>query len=150
MKLNFKGSQTAGKVTLKRYLLILFVLLIFNSCNSNGQNCSICGNWKWEKNDDKRDFTLQVMKLDSIIVGKHCYIVDSGNKMDCSAQDNDYSFKSAIPNSDSLTVKIRSFYSNEVGIVSIKYYKGKIYWKLLQLPKGEFYLPREAILIKNN
>lgn len=136
---------------MKRYNFILIVLFLFYSCNSSGQQkCSICGDWKWEKNDETRDFTLQILQQDSIIVGKHCYILDSGNKMDCSPENDDFSFKAEIPSTDSLTFKIRSYYSNESGIVSLKYMNGKIYWKLKQLPKGEFYLPREAILIKNN
>lgn len=135
---------------MNHYFTICIIFLL-NSCNSLGQQeCLFCGNWKWEKNDEKRDFTLQISKQDSIIQGKHCYVLDSGNKMDCALENNDFSFKSKITNSDSIVIKIKSYYSNEIGMVSLKYFNGRIFWKLLQAPKGEYYLPREAILLKDH
>ena len=131
---------------MKQFTFLLFISFLITSCDSFGQvECLICGEWKWEKNDEKHDFTLQILQHDSIIEGKHCYVLDAGNKMDCSTAIDDFSFKFEIPRNDSLTFKIRSYYSNEFGTASIKYLDGKIYWRLLQLPKGEYYLPREAV-----
>ncbi|RPH29517.1 MAG: hypothetical protein EHM93_17230 [Bacteroidales bacterium] len=134
---------------MRRYNFVIFVFLLIYSCNSSGQQkCSFCGNWKWEKNDEKHDFTLQILQKDTIVVGKHCYILNAGSKMDCSDNDNVFSFKFKPSNTDSLVLGIRSYYSNQVGQISLKYKNGKIYWKLVKAPKGEYYLPREAVLTK--
>jgi hypothetical protein len=127
----------------------MIVFLLFYSCNSLcQQKCLFCGNWRWEKNDEKHDFTIQILQRDTVLFGKHCYILDAGNKMDCSKNNNDFSFKFNFTTSDSIIFRIKSYYSNDSGKVCLTIKGDKLYWKLIQKPKEEYYLPREAILIK--
>jgi hypothetical protein len=136
---------------MKNINLVLLIIFITSVTFQNKNNdCNICGEWKWEKNDEKHDFTLQIFQKDSFIYGRHCYILDYGNKMDCYLRNDDYSFKIKFSDikSDSFSIKIKSYYSKNYGIVNLKLKDKKIYWNLLIIPKGEFYLPTEAILVK--
>lgn len=132
---------------------IFYCMLFSLSCvshNSVGQKQNpMCGDWKWEKNDDKHDFTLQIFQKDSLLIGKHCYIIDAGSKIDCASEEKEISFKTVISDSTKLTLKIKSFYSNEFGEVEIALINEKLYWKLLKAPKAEYYFPKAAILIRN-
>jgi hypothetical protein len=109
----------------------------------------MCGEWRWDKNDDQHDFSVQISMQDGFLLGKHCYILDYGNKIDCSSE-QDISFKVPYPMTDSVQVDIRSYYSGVSGIVEVKLKSGKLYWKLIQAPKEEYYFPKEAVLVKDN
>lgn len=108
--------------------------------------CLICGDWVWEKNDDRREFSIEIYKNDTLLYGKHCYILNSGDKMDCSVTDEDISFRTEYTNTSTIIVEINSFYLGEKGRAEIKLIGENLYWKLLKEPKGEYYLPMEAIL----
>jgi len=139
---------------MKNFLVRLFALSIlfvssYTFCLSQSQSCRICGSWRWEKNDERHDFLLEISIKDSLIFGRHCYILDSGNKMDCSMESTDASFKTQISVADSMTVIIRSYYSNQKGLVKLELKNKKLYWTLIKAPKGEYYLPKNAILLKD-
>lgn len=117
--------------------------------SSRHSECKICGEWRWEKNDEQHDFSVQISMQDGFLLGKHCYILDYGNKIDCSSEREDESFKVSYRGIDSVQMNIRSYYSGLLGVAEIKMKNGKLHWKLINAPKGEYYLPKEALLIKD-
>lgn len=133
------------------YRLMILMLFSCGSNNSSAQSneCKICGNWSWEKNDDAHDFSLQLYQQDSLIIGKHCYVLNSGDKMDCAVGASDISFKIKLPVGDSVVVSLKSFYSGQTGEVRLKLVHDKVHWKLIKAPKGEYYLPKEAFLYRS-
>lgn len=137
-----------------KYIYIMLLTLIasvgFSHCTySQHHECEMCGEWRWERNDEQHDFSVQISMQDGFLLGKHCYILDYGNKIDCSSE-QDISFKAPYPITDSVQVDIRSYYSGTSGIVEVKFASGKLYWKLIQAPKEEYYFPKEAVLIRDN
>jgi len=130
--------------------LMVFMLCICvgNNLSAESDQCKICGNWSWEKNDDLHDFTLQLYLQDSLVIGKHCYVLNSGVKMDCAAEPSDVSFKLKLPIGDSLQVNVKSFYSGQAGMVMLKLVGNKIHWQLIKTPEGEYYLPGDAFLVR--
>jgi len=64
-------------------------------------------------------------------------------------ESTDASFKTQISVADSMTVIIRSYYSNQKGLVKLELKNKKLYWTLIKAPKGEYYLPKNAILLKD-
>lgn len=133
-----------------RYIILILVAsIVVSSCTSSRHSeCEMCGEWRWENNDDQHDFSVKISMQDGILIGKHCYIIDHGNKMDCSSE-QDVSFKVPYPMTGSAQVDIRSYYSGASGIVEVKLRSGKLYWKLIKAPEEEYYLPKEAVLIKD-
>lgn len=131
--------------------LMVLILISCGSHNSSAQSdeCKICGNWIWEKNDNAHDFSLRVYQQDSLIVGRHCYVLNSGDKMDCALEASDFSFKIKLPVGDSVQVSIKSFYSGQTGVVRLKLVHDKFQWKLIKAPKGEYYLPKDAFLYRS-
>jgi len=131
----------------------LFWVAIVTYCGcalSLHSECGICGGWQWEKNDDRHDFSLQISLQDGFVVGKHCYVFDYGNKIDCASDKQDVSFKIENSGLDSIRVNIRSHYSGQQGIAVVKLKAGKLHWKLVKAPAGEYYLPKEALMIRSN
>jgi len=137
------------KKRILHFLLILISVFVSSSCSSQNQHCKICGEWRWEKNSEQRDFSIQISLKDGVLTGTHCYILDSGNKMDCSSGQEDMSFKVPYSETDSMQINIRSYYSGAQGVAQLKLKNEKLYWKLVKTPKEEYYLPKEAILIKD-
>jgi hypothetical protein len=132
--------------------ILIFVVgaLCFTSsfgCLSQDRDCKICGTWRWEKNDESHDFTVTIYLKDGFIMGTHCYILDSGKKMDCPTNQKDTSFKKANLKADTITLNIRSYYSGKSGDVKLELRKGKLHWKLTKAPRGEYYFPKEAVLV---
>lgn len=135
------------------YLSIILSLYFTNYSNSKKNNyvqdsCNYCGEWSWEKNDEKHDFTIVINQEGEYLIGRHCYITDSGNKMDCSGDQNDISFKIKSLNSEKNTVEFTSFYRGAKGKVELRLQQGKLYWKIIEKPKDIYYIPLEATLTK--
>jgi hypothetical protein len=133
-------------------ILILLLSYCISKTNDNqkvNQN-DLTGNWTWEKNDSKHDFTLRISKEGNFLVGRHCYIIGNGDVMDCSVSKPEISFKVNDVGLSKYEVEIISFYRGAKGIVSIQLIGKKMIWKIVKKPNDVFYLPLEATLIKEN
>ena len=131
----------------------LIVIALFSLCNpmnnKTSNECKMCGEWTWEKNDENHDFNLKIYTEGEYIIGKHCYITDNGNKMDCSTDKNDISFKIKNTNLSNLKVDFTSFFRGAKGIIEIQLKDNKLIWTVVQKPNDIYYLPLEAVLIKS-
>lgn len=130
-----------------KVLCFIFCLSLAPFYGIAQDNCKFCGTWRWEKNDDRHDFSLEIQLRDGLLIGRHCYILNSGSKMDCATESKDFSFKIENPTSDTLTINVKSYYSGKVGKVLLEAKEGRMYWKLMRAPKGEFYFPKQAVLV---
>ncbi len=150
-------SQMFSFLTIKNMIKYIYIILLtsivsvaVSRCTSSqSSDCEMCGEWRWKKNDDQHDFSVQISMQDGFLLGKHCYILDYGNKIDCSSEREDVSFRVSYRGIDSVQMNIRSYYSGTLGVAEIKLKNGKLHWKLINAPEGEYYLPREAVLIKD-
>jgi hypothetical protein len=68
--------------------------------------------------------------------------------MDCST-DSRASFRIEGKSIDSVLVTVTSFFSNQNGRVKLVKKNGKLYWSLVDAPKGEYYFPHQAILVRD-
>jgi hypothetical protein len=128
------------------FLELVAVISLSSYTSSQYSGCKICGEWRWEKNDEQHDFSVQISMQDGFLLGKHCYILDYGNKIDCSSEREDVSFKVSYRGIDSVQMNIRSCYSGTLGVAEIKLKNGKLHWKLINAPKGEYYLPQGSCI----
>lgn len=136
--------------------VLLAALLCIAACTNaqvkkqpdDGEDCALCGYWVWEENNINNQFSLQINSEDSLLVGRHCYVLNGGSKMDCSMSEEDITFTSEDSTSTELKVEVTSFYSGSTGLVRLKLIDNRLYWKILEEPKTEYYFPDEAILRK--
>lgn len=131
--------------------MTFFILLLFyfNNAKAQSDNCAICGNWKWEKNDSQTFFTLRIRYKNNMLFGKHCYTLNNGSKVDCASLPSDTTFIiSDYKFSDTLIVDVTSSFSYKKGKAKIYLSNGKLFWELFKEPTGEYYFPQHAILVK--
>jgi hypothetical protein len=133
----------------KNFVFIFFLTIGSICINAQNHECKFCGTWRWEKNDEHHDFSIELSLKDGLLLGRHCYVLNSGNKMDCSNGGKEFSIKIELPKNDTVTLKVKSFYSGEVGIAHLEIKEGKLFWKLVKAPKGEYYFPKQAVLIRS-
>lgn len=135
-------------------LVVLFTLLCFSYCTlgSNkviSNQVTFIGNWKWERNSDKGEFNISFSQKGDSIIGNYCAIAQAGERIDCFDK-GEYSFRFLIPgsNSNQIEFKFRTAYSNTFGKAKITLGNKNLLWEILEKPKGEFYAPLKAVLIK--
>lgn len=107
------------------------------------------GEWNWEKNNDSKDFTVKIGLRNDSLFTSYCCIIQQGLKMDCPEND-EYSFVVPKPSGNYFTASFKSYFSSSIGKVKLSLKDGKLIWEILEAPKGEFYCPSTAIMIKQN
>ncbi|MVM40666.1 hypothetical protein GO730_28275 [Spirosoma sp. HMF3257] len=115
----------------------------YNYQNKN----TFTGNWSWEKNNEKKDFSLSITKKGEFLIGQYCYTLLNGEKTDCAIK-NDYSFKIKNTNATSFTTDFYSQFSHSKGKARITLGADSLVWEILQEPREEYYCPMKAILRK--
>ena len=138
-----------NKVIIEYLFLTVFFLSCTSDIHSQSDTCSLCGNWKWEKNNDLTYFTLKIKLKKGILFGRHCYVLNKGDKVDCASMPPDTTFSiNKYDFSNTLKVKVKSIFSEDYGEASITLVGEKLYWELLKKPTGEYYFPDKATLVK--
>ena len=150
---------------MKKYIYLYLVLVISNiSCNTKKSSRKgnspdkvietlntpkdYEGEWVWEKNDDRKDFSINIKIKGDDIMGKYCSIAQSGNRVDC-AEGNNYNFEIKNVTQNHFTTNFKTNYSMSEGSVKLTLESSKkIIWKIVKSPKGEYYCPKYAVLIK--
>lgn len=125
--------------------IVFFLMLVSLPLSQCKSQVSFIGNWSWSSSTAEYSITLN-QAADSVY-GNHCAIVQSGQKMDC-AEQNVTSIRGVI-SSDTARVVFTSAFSNAQGTAIItKSSDTTLVWKIITLPSGEFYIPREVTLTK--
>ena len=105
-------------------------------------------NGEWNLSTKSSDFSLTLNQTNSkSITGQHCSVMYNGDRIDC-ATDGEKTISGTIQG-DSIIVTFMSEYSMTKGKAVIKKVNDKqISWRVIQSPKGIYYIPDEVILTK--
>ena len=118
--------------------------------DSADQAVSLTGHWVWEENSKEATFSVTIMKEGNAYIGRYCAVALSGNRIDC----NDEGFPESnypsfiiknLPGNE-FTVNFKTYYSESTGKVKIRIEGEKMYWEVVEKPKGQYFCPDVAVL----
>jgi len=135
---------------MKQTLLFLFLLTFFSVAAQQSQD--FAGNWFWESPDGQNTMELQLeYENQNRIVGSHCVVFYQGEKTDCKRKDAGAFtinlVKIAKGVYDGTIESAVSFTSGKIRLQYIDREKA-IRFYLKEVPPGEFYMPKEAFLMR--
>jgi hypothetical protein len=135
---------------MKQTLLFLFLLIFISTSAQQSQN--FAGNWFWESPDGQNTMELQLeYENQNRIVGNHCVVFYQGKKTDCKRNDTGALsinlVKIAEGVYDGTIESAVSFTSGKIRLQYIDREKA-IRFYLKEVPPGEFYIPKEAFLMR--
>ncbi|WP_037318718.1 hypothetical protein [Salegentibacter sp. Hel_I_6] len=131
-------------------MLFLFLLLTTFAIAQHSQD--FAGSWFWESPDGQNTMELQLeYENQKTIKGNHCVTFNQGKKTDCKRK-NAGTFtinlvKIAEGVYDGTIESAVSFTSGKIRLQYIDREKA-IQFRLKKVPPGEFYMPKEAFLIR--
>jgi hypothetical protein len=128
---------------------ILIVLLLCFACsqqkNTTNQDNFLAGKWRWEKNSKRATFSVTITKKGNSYIGNYCAVALSG-AIDCNVYDDFSSFKIENAQGNEFTVVFKAYFSEASGKVKIRIEGDKMYWQVVEKPKGKYYCPDVAVL----
>jgi|TARA_Y100000588_G_scaffold327284_1_gene362178 hypothetical protein len=135
---------------MKQTLLFLFLLIFISTSAQQSQD--FAGNWFWESPDGQNTMELQLeYENQNRIVGNHCVVFYQGKKADCKRNDTGALsinlVKIAEGVYDGTIESAVSFTSGKIRLQYIDREKA-IRFYLKEVPPGEFYIPKEAFLMR--
>jgi hypothetical protein len=145
------------KIAIPIVVLLMFAQLIDEPTSSFGNDggyvftkkaSPFTGEWQWEKNDAHKDFSITIKEKNGYLVGDYCCVMQNGDKVDCSDDKDNVSFKTAIPAHSTIVVKFRSSFSETEGEAQIVFDGQNLLWHITKQPSGEYYCPADAKLIR--
>ncbi len=129
-------------------VLILFTLLV--SIKVGAQDIS--GSWSWYSDNGNDMFTIDLIKIsDNNFRGSHCSVYVQGERIDCFDMVEDFTVVLIRKTENIFAGSIRSGFSFATGQVQLQYLPvdDTILFSLKTPPKGEYYIPFEAVLQRN-
>ncbi|HKL36613.1 MAG TPA: hypothetical protein VJ899_10020 [Salegentibacter sp.] len=135
---------------MRQALLFLFLLIGVKGFAQQSQD--FAGNWFWESPDGQNRMELQLeYESQNLINGNHCVVFYQVDKTDCRRK-NAGAFtinliKIAEGVYDGTIESAVSFTSGKIRLQYIEREKA-IRFYLKEVPPGEFYMPKEAFLIR--
>lgn len=134
---------------MKQTLLFLFLLLVTSVSAQHSQD--FAGSWFWESQDGENTMELELeYENQNSIKGNHCVIFYQGEKTDCKRENGDFTInlvKIAEGIYDGTIESAVSFTSGKIRLQYVEREKGIVFY-LKEVPPGEFYMPKEAFLIR--
>lgn len=130
-------------------LLIFFIGFLF-FIPSQAQDIS--GSWSWSSKESGDMFTIDLIKAsENNFRGNHCSVYLSGNRIDCIDTKDDFSIVLIRKAENIYQGSIRSGHSMAVGNVQLQYLpeENTMLFSLKTAPKGVYYMPVEARLVRN-
>ncbi len=123
------------------FIICIFSFLYFETTDFSG-------NWHFE--GVQTDFSLSLTQQSTAITGRHCSILYSGTKIDCSVDDSDpATITGTASEADSVNLIFKTTVSDNPGQATIKRISAtQIKWTITKEPEGEFFIPSNAILTK--
>ena len=116
---------------------ILFLIL------TNTVNADFAGKWCWDEDSNISAFSIVINKIADKYQGGYYAVAQSGNKID----DNNLAFSFIAIQKNIIKTKFKAGISGSIGLIQLKLINDKkIDWLVLQVPKGEIYVPKKAIL----
>jgi hypothetical protein len=137
----YKNMQTV----LERNFLIFMILCYFSTKNVQAQSTALDGIWK--DSTDNSGFVINLKQEGTKIEGTHISIQYNGEKVDAPFELSDITIQGKIDSISEASVSFKSAYSETSGIAKISLLgNGKVKWKIISFPSGEYHIPNEAIL----
>jgi hypothetical protein len=127
---------------------ILFYFSFLNATATEAQGiASFAGRWSYTS--PRTSFLIIITQKESALSGTHCSTMAAGRKIDCYLEATDISITGTVTDANLVTVTFKSFFSETSGKATLKKISPtQIEWTITEAPKGEFYLPSKAVLIK--
>lgn len=134
----------------KIFCIMAFSIIV---CQALAQT-SIEGNWEWEHNSEKREFSIKMIKIKNIVYGSYCAIRNYGAQIDCATKLDslNHNFK-IVPTKESFyKIKFKNNANNTIGgIARFRLIDGnKLEWILDTLLDPNSQVPQSAILIQDS
>ena len=130
---------------MKRFVILFLVLLP----NIIGAQISK-GTWFWNSDNENESLELNVERVDNrTIKGNYCSVFHNGGKIDCSSElENVTNFILSEISKNTYQGTFTSNFSSTNGILKIIFnpLNNKILLEIVEAPKGEYYLPKIAVL----
>lgn len=134
---------------MKYTLLFLFFLLAFNASGQNSREMG--GTWFWESPNGQNTMQLDLKyENQKIIKGYHCVVFGQEKNTDCKRTEQGFSLNLVRIANGIYDGTIESAVSATIGKIRLQYLKKEkaIRFYLKKAPPGEFYLPKEAFLVR--
>jgi hypothetical protein len=150
---------------MKNIWILAFVLLCF-ACSQQqkpegdtakqttkdlaNQTVTLTGHWVWVEDSEEATFSIFITKEGNAYIGRYCAVALSGNRIDCNDEEipeSNYSsfIIKSLPGNE-FTVNFKTYYSESTGKVKIRIEGEKMYWKVVEKPKGQYFCPDVAVL----
>lgn len=166
------GGILQIEIMRKKIIVILVIAKIFTSCHNNKNEVakdkttiqsidsvvsksakkydlkSILGKWTWQSEDKSQQFTIDFIKFSNdSVYAKYCAVYNNGAKLDCDFDETTINIRGTVENEKKLKVKFNSFFNAKNGLAEIVITDdNQVKWKIINSPKGEFYVPSECVL----
>lgn len=134
---------------MKHTLLFLFLLVTCSATSQNSQEMG--GIWFWESPNGQNTMQLDLeYENQKIIKGNHCVVFGQEKNTDCKRNEQGFSLNLVRVAEGIYDGTIESAVSTASGKVRLQYMKRQkaIRFYLKKAPAGEFYIPKEAFLVR--
>ncbi|QXE07346.1 hypothetical protein BJG93_36390 (plasmid) [Paraburkholderia sprentiae WSM5005] len=113
----------------------------------------ISGSWTATENpfgkaEPMSVFDLKLHIIAGVVRGQYCYVTQYGNKIDCDPSDNENI--SGFISGSKARVTFFSFFGGTNGVAEITMAGGRLTWRVVKSPDGEFYGPLRATLSRSS
>lgn len=126
----------------------LSILLLSTMAQLNAASPSLLGSWSAQGPSNAQHvpmhlFSIEIQQANQNILGKYCYITQSGNRIDC---DNRFKGKRISPNH--YQVYFDSSFGGRNGIAELRLSPSQhLIWNLIQAPQqGQYFIPQYSEL----
>jgi len=135
---------------MKQTLLFFFLLIISSGTAQHSQD--FAGNWYWESPNGQNTMELELeYENQGSIKGNHCVIFSQGENTDCKRKNGNTFTINLIKIAEGVyDGTIESAVSFTSGKIRLQYIGSEkaIRFYLKEVPPGEFYMPKEAFLVR--
>lgn len=141
------------------FFLAIFFLFSLSCTTTKGEvpQSRLEGHWEAMKYTTDTTVPYSTFQLDlhvsgKRIVGKYCFVTQSGRKIDCDPDGED-NISGEISNANSAvaTLKFKSFFGARGGEANIYFEDDSLQWQVQILPTGgQFYGPKSSTLHKTS
>ena len=100
------------------------------------------GQWCWDKDSKMRAFSLVIDKVSGVYKGGYYSVALGGNIID----DNETAFSFKVTDKNIVETKLTAGIDGSTGLIRLISDSKRLEWILLRKPKGEIFVPDNAIL----
>ncbi|HSP40439.1 MAG TPA: hypothetical protein VLN46_03325 [Gillisia sp.] len=131
-------------------LLAVYSIFLLSVIPAAAQDIS--GSWSWNSKEGSNMFTIDLIQAnENDFRGNHCSVFLSGDRIDCNDTKDEFTVVLVKKAENIFQGSIRSGYSYATGNVHLQFLpeENTMLFTLKTAPKGEYYMPIEARLVRN-